>query len=202
MNWMTRSEKILVLNTDIDTKRFSKKILKNEQKIIKKYPPTSYHNVITDGGTGLGTNSLTSRFFHFNVLKWLGTGSLKKWIRFGYEQYTGLEGKSLYCQCWANVMRDGQKINSHKHLEFDTDTNHYLCGNFVVQCNGLTNTYYQNTPVLNTDGDMTFFSGNVFHWTDTHYGSFERITVAFDICSEEYMKHTPKKELNNRWVKL
>jgi len=44
---------VFILKSDVNLKRFTKQILKNEQKIIKKYPPTNRSNVKTDGGTGL-----------------------------------------------------------------------------------------------------------------------------------------------------
>ena len=37
--------------------------------------------VYSDGNTGLGLNSLTSRFYHYNVLKWWGTKVLRKEIK-------------------------------------------------------------------------------------------------------------------------
>ena len=70
--------RILVIENDrIDVNKLSKQILRNETKIIKKYPPTVGGGVYSDGNTGLGSNSLTSRFYHFNVLKWWGTKILR-----------------------------------------------------------------------------------------------------------------------------
>jgi hypothetical protein len=53
---------ILRVSTGLDTNFFKDKILKNEPKILKKYPPLNFDNEQTDGGTGLGIESLTSRF--------------------------------------------------------------------------------------------------------------------------------------------
>ena len=52
---------ILEINTDIDLSSLSSRVLRNEKKILKNYPPTDYFKRITDGETGLGTNSLTTR---------------------------------------------------------------------------------------------------------------------------------------------
>ena len=60
------------------------KILKNEPKIIKKYPPLGFYKELTDGDTGLGQNSLTSRFFQYNLLDWWGTTNLRKTIKKNY----------------------------------------------------------------------------------------------------------------------
>jgi len=66
------NNKVCVFETNLNTVYLKNKILHNEKKIIKKYPPTDYSGNVTDGQTGLGLDSLTSRFFHFNVLKWWG----------------------------------------------------------------------------------------------------------------------------------
>ena len=72
---------VAIFPTDINVKKLAKKILRNESRIIKKYPPKSIdlqHYI--DGHTGLGYNSLTSRSSHYNILDWWGTGRLKEWI--------------------------------------------------------------------------------------------------------------------------
>ena len=94
--------KIFTISTDINVKKLAKKILKNEPKIIKKYPGKSIDGIYDfDGSTGLGFNSLTSRSSHYNLLNWWGTGPLKKWIRNGYEKYNKIKDKNkpLYVQC-------------------------------------------------------------------------------------------------------
>ena len=79
--------KILTIPTDINVEKLAKKILKNEPKIIKKYPAKGIDGIYDfDGETGLGPNSLTSRSCHFNVLDWWGTRSLRRWIRTGFEK--------------------------------------------------------------------------------------------------------------------
>ena len=50
---------------DVDFSAVSKIIKSKEKKIIRSSPKSS-----GDGNTGLGNNSLTSRFGYFNVLKW------------------------------------------------------------------------------------------------------------------------------------
>ena len=104
--------KVVLISPDVNVHRLSQQILKNEPKIIDRHPPTGFDHG-GDGGTGLGPNSLTSRFFYFNVLRWWGTRALRKGIRKGYETYTNIKDKPIYVQCWANVMRKGQKIKSH-----------------------------------------------------------------------------------------
>tara|TARA_R100000008_G_C3566313_1_gene159327 strand:- start:150 stop:737 length:588 start_codon:yes stop_codon:yes gene_type:complete len=194
-------EQVLVLESDINVSNLSKKILKNEPKIIRKYPPRGYDGLIGDGQTGLGFDSLTSRYYHFNVLNWWGTGQLKKYIRKGYEIYTKIKNRPLYVQCWANVMRKGDQIKSHYHDE------HYLppsmlCGHLCVKVDGLTSTYYDGTPLLNVNREMVFFPANMSHWTDRYMGDSERITVAFDIRSKENYESDVYDNSKYHWIKI
>ena len=196
--------KILTIPTDINVEKLAKKILKNEPKIIKKYPAKGIDGIYDfDGSTGLGFNSLTSRSSHFNVLDWWGTGSLRRWIRKGYEKYNNIKGKPLYVQCWANVMRKGDQIKAHKHESYNrTSPVKHLCGHLSVQVDGSTSTYYEGSPILNKNGQMTFFPAHTFHWTDRYGNDSERITVAFDIHSEEFYNVDIFEQYKYHWVKI
>ena len=193
---------VLILNSDVNLERFSKQILKNEPKIIKKYPPTNCKNIKTDGGTGLGYDSLTSRFFHFNVLKWLNTNQLKKEIRKGYESYTNNTNTPLFVQCWANVMRKGDRIKPHAHMDQNINSLHALSGHLCVKVDGSTNTFYGGEPLLNVNGEMIFFPSTMTHWTNTYFGESERITVAFDIYSEEWFNYDVVEHAKKQFVKI
>ena len=195
--------KVIILPTDINVKKLAKKILRNESKIIKKYPGKTIDlKENSDGQTGLGFNSLTSRSPHYNLLNWWGTGRLRQWIRAGYEEYNECGGL-LYVQCWANVMRKGEQILSHKH-EFrnNTESKYHLCGHLSLQVDGSTSTYYHDSPVLNENGQMTFFPAFTYHWTDRYENDGERITVAFDIYNEEFYNKDIHDKFKYHWVKI
>ena len=195
--------RIICFQTDINVTKFAKQVLKNESKIIKRYPPKGLDGVYSDGDTGLGYNSLTSRFAHFNILNWWGTGSLRKWIRRGYENFNNIKGQPLYVQCWANVMRKGEQILPHRHSIRDgVSPIKYLCGHLSVQVDGSTSTYYQGRPVLNKLGEMAFFPADVYHWTDRYEKDSERITIAFDIYSKEVYSDCILDEFKYHWVKI
>ena len=193
---------VIVFDSDINLKKFAKQILKNESKIIKKYPPTNRAGEKTDGNTGLGYDSLTSRFFHFNVLKWFNTNQLKKEIRKGYESYTNVKNTPLFVQCWANVMRRGDRINPHTHMDQNVSPLHSLSGHLCVKVDGSTNTYYGGKPVCNVNGEMIFFPSTMIHWTNTYFGDGERITIAFDIFSEEYFNYDIFEHAKKHFVKI
>jgi hypothetical protein len=193
--------KVVLISPDVNVHRLSQQILKNEPKIIDRYPPTALDGV-SDGGTGLGLNSLTSRFFHFNVLNWWGTRKLRKSIRKGYETYTNIKDQPIYVQCWANVMRKGQRIYSHIHDDRFLPAHQNLSGHFNVKVDGLTSTYYDGKPHVNKDGEMLLFPSFIPHWTDVYNGEGERITVAFDIKSADFYKQDVVEEAKSHWVKI
>jgi hypothetical protein len=193
---------ILVVDSDINCSWLSSRVLRNEQKILKKYPPTNYFKRRTDGGTGLGFNSLTSRFYHFNVLSWFGTKQLRKCIKAGYNNFNKVNDNPVFVQCWANVMRKGDIIKPHTHLNENISSLHALSGHLCVKVDGLTSTFYNGKPLPNVNGQMVFFPSSMTHWTNTYTGDDKRITIAFDIYSKEWFDYDVFEEAKQHWIRI
>jgi len=176
--------------SNVDFKKIAKIILRKEKYILKKFPPSTKSNI--DGYTGLGKNSLTSRYEHFNIFSW-SEPEIKKLkpiildfhSRFLDElKIKGLSDFTL--KGWANVMRKGERIKAHIHA---TSPTAYLSGHICVQCKD-TATYYinpvnqLNEPYIhklpNEVGQIILFPSYIPHYTDTQLGNKERITIAFD----------------------
>ena len=189
--------------TNIDVLYFEKKILKNEKKIIQKYPPTGYDGNFNDGSTGLGKNSLTSRYFYFNVMNWWGVSSLKKEIKKCYFDFTKLKKQPLYIQCWANVMRKGEKILYHSHRSYlNTLKYNAVSGNLFISCDTQTHTYYENFSIANEPGVLTLFPSFIRHCTDRYDGEKERISIAFDIRTKNDWMEDVYDDAKKHWVKI
>ena len=188
---------------DVDFNAVSKIIKSKEKKIIRSSPKSS-----GDGNTGLGDNSLTSRFGYFNVLKWQEPDiqKIKNHIidnvsKF-YNRILQEKPTDLKIQCWANVMRKGQQIKPHVH---DTSNNCLLGGHICVDVDN-TSTHYINPfkyfsgnnqetySSKNEVGKITLFSDNIPHYTDKVI-SKDRVTIAFDIINGN-QKH------NDNYIKL
>ena len=191
--------------TKIDCVELSKLILKKEPEIIKKYPSTGFGVTFSDGNTQLGSNSLTSRFYHYNLLNWEGTDLFKKYIKHGYEEYTGLKD-TIFVKCWANVMRKGEQIKKHNHSVSFLKENNYLCGHLSVQVDGTTSTFYQLEDRIekleNIAGMITLFPCYVYHWTSLYNGNSERISIAFDIKSKEFYEIDVHPDARSKWVEI
>ena len=188
---------------DVDFSAVSKIIKSKEKKIIRSSPKSS-----GDSNTGLGDNSLTSRFGYFNVLKWQEPDiqKIKDHIidnvsKF-YNRILQEKPTDLKIQCWANVMRKGQQIKPHVH---DTSNNCLLGGHICVDVDN-TSTHYINPfkyfsgdnqetySSKNEVGKITLFSDNIPHYTDEVI-SKDRVTIAFDIINGN-QKH------NDNYIKL
>ena len=156
----------------INTEDIAKIVLQKEKEIIDKYSGDD------DGNTGLGVDSLTARFKHYNVLKWqeVVIAQLHQEIRIFHDEYfaqvIGSEPPPLKVRCWANVMRKGDKIKKHSHSSHPWT---YLSGHFCVQCEDTSTNYYHTYtgnpyPIENSAGQMTIFPTWVPHDTDKHEG--------------------------------
>ena len=190
-------ENILELNFE----KLKQDILNLEKDVIQKYPSFS------DGGTGLGNNSLTSRFKYYNLLQLNETKFLKDVIRKFHDDFLDTlkyrVGDNYYVQCWANVMRKGEKIQKHIH---GNNNYGYLGGHICVYTKD-TNTYYsnpynrENFVSKNYDGKLTFFPDYLAHYTDEVKNDL-RITVAFDMITEQAWKEDIKEDMKSHWEPL
>ena len=160
-------------------------------------------------GTKLGKNSTTARAGMFNVFDWdhPELSKLKKKISECHNQYynrvIGREcDYKLWCNCWVNIMRKGDRIKKHAH---GYTASSYLSGHFTVSCSDTKTIYmnpYDHLPeedVIrevreenhtfsdklyvsdNTIDKLSIFPNYVPHFTTEHTQDAERITLAFDL---------------------
>jgi len=165
-------------------------LIANEQRIIDTYPPNR-----DDGGTGLGIDSVTSRFARYNLLQFGNElpelNDLYKFIQISYLNYIHYHHshiRDINIVCWYNVMRQGDKINEHAH---GIDPYTYLSGNIHLD-NYKTKTYYKSSidkdliiPIDNIKGNIAIFPGHIKHYTDEHTESNLRVSIGFDLHLNE-----------------
>jgi hypothetical protein len=193
---------------NIDFKKIASIILEKEKEIIESTPPAP-DSASSDGYTGLGPNSLTSRYQNFNVLTWDDEEiqKLKEKIREKYIEFleqVGAPRRKVWIQCWANVLRYGEEIKPHLHA---THKYTYLGGHVTVQSENTSTMYINpinqiNNPEtyesINTIGKLTLFQNNIPHYTTKHLGKKERISIAFDIIVDEnYNDYEPGRTTDN-----
>lgn len=189
--------------TDIDFNDLSKFLLGKKDEVLK-LKNTIKNNKISDGFTGLGKDSTTSRYDKYNVFFWKNNEieKLKINILILHKKFLNFFKldlpKELYIQCWFNIIEKGKKIEPHLH---SIDNNCYLGGHVCLQVDN-TSTYYINPinqindPEIykseNKVGKITLFQNNIPHFTDEHKNDAERITIAFDLSlikkGDNYLK--------------
>ena len=182
---------------NINFNALSKFLLLKEKEILKYDSAKDNNGNVSDGFTGLGENSTTSKFRSYNLLSYRNKEivKLKKEIHKKYVLFLNKLNipikEYLYIQCWVNIMRKGQQIKPHIH---DVSPTCYLGGHVCVQSKN-THTCYIN-PVnqindpdtyksKNEVGKITLFQNCIPHYTDIHQDEKERITIAFDL---KYMR--------------
>jgi len=180
--------------TGVDFTKIKDIVLSKEKDIISKYQ-LNKSKVNIDGYTGLGPNSLTSRYDSYNCLLWEEEEiqKLKKQILINYIKFlkdVNVEREPTRIQCWANVMRKGDQIGKHLH---SIDEWSYLSGNVTVACVESSTIYIDPINQINDSreyvsenkvGTISYFQQNIPHYTTKHMGDSERITLAFDIVVE------------------
>ena len=182
-----------------------------EKEIIKNFPETQ-----NDGGTGLGPQSLTSKFLKFNIFNWKEEPCIifQNFVRDEYKKFISalkendsqfVKEKNTYVAGWANVLRNGQKINEHWH---SCTTNSYLGAHFCVSTSN-TSTVYVNPfnrddliEFKNGPGKLLFFQNYMVHYTTEHKTDDERITLAMDIFTEKGYNDPVEKSATERSVRF
>lgn len=190
-----------ILN-DVDMAFIKAFCLKLETKMVSKYPSDE------DGGTKLGSNSLTSRYEFYSLLLYKEMKPLADTIRKHYNIFLQKLNKDsnhhIYCQSWANVLRKEEKISIHNHWGLNYT---YLSGHFCVTTNDTCTNYYH--PITgeqfkseNEPGKFTIFPSWLFHDTDTVKGNEERITIAMDIYDQHGFDENVNDDRKWRWVRI
>ncbi len=160
-------------------------LIDNEQRILKEYP------VMHDGNTGLGNESVTSRFGQYNLFDFAKDlpelNDLKKFLQFSYLDFVTLDHTpitDLHIVCWFNILTTGQEIKEHLHnSNFDC----YLSGNMHLDDYNTLTKYkvpYEigtSYDVINAKGGFTLFPSCLMHWSDKHLEEQKRVSIALDL---------------------
>lgn len=175
-------------------------LINNENRILNEFIPRN------DGGTGLGYDSVTSRFGRYNLFDFkdelpelndLLTFLRKSYLEFIEEDISTVRMCNIIC--WFNIIRNNDAIAKHSH---GAESTAYLSGNMHMD-NYHTKTIY-SAPFESKDfigldnvkGGVTLFPSCLPHSTDIYRDSTPRVSIAFDI----WLNHAVTPELKEAFA--
>jgi hypothetical protein len=189
-------------------KQLEKVVLEKEIHILENNKPYPEHDSI---------DWLTNRLYSYNLLDYSDEYPVlvefKKFIYNSYVEYCKIMGaqvQRVYANCWANIIRnDGRTISPHTHSDAHINAPleySYVSGNICINAVD-TKTYYANPflpkqsyAIKNVPGELILFPSWALHWVDKNESSIPRISIAFDIVTEEV--YNLPKALKNNFRKL
>ena len=188
---------------EVQVKDIRDTILKRENEIINT------HEYESDWNTGLGKDSMTSRSSSYNLLDWEEADHIRDIIRNSHDNLvTTLDAnmweEKIYVQCWANVLRKGQKIKPHQHW----NSQYTYLGGHICLDDYNTHTHYVNPYTKKTfkskneKGKVHLFPNWLEHYTDPYEGDDVRVTIAFDIITQIVYDEDIFDNKKDHWVQL
>jgi hypothetical protein len=183
-------------------------VLEKEKEILETTKPYPLNDT---------ADWLTNRLYEYTLFSYANEypvlNDLKQHISKCYLEYCdslNIQPSKVYITCWANVIRKGNRhITPHHHCDGHIKAPFeyaYVSGNICVSANG-TSTYYRNhlnknqsARIINIPGEMYLFPSWVEHWTDANESEEPRVSIAFDIITEEVYNMFP--ETNKHFIEL
>jgi hypothetical protein len=139
------------------------------------------------------TRGTTSTWKHHNVLTWNHPecAELRRLIVECVTTYLrefDIEDPPRYIQCWCNVLRAGEKFETHDH-GCRLSGVYYVHG-VTADDGGLT--YYSHDDASDEwleiqpkRGMLNLFQGDIWHFVSEYKGASPRISIAFDVLHEK-----------------
>ena len=172
------------------------------------------HKEAMVGGAGAIADSLTGRYYAYNLLEWDApcVRSLQRFFLDSYfellSQVPLMSRRNSYIQCWANTVRYQEYIEPHNHGGPDS----FYSGNLAVRVQGhessFTHFRFGGTPladclrhsIVNRPGTLTIFPSYLDHFTEPWPHQEPRITIAFDIVMAEVANRQSTYRVGRRYI--
>ena len=184
-------------------------LLEQELILLDKYRIST----LGDGGTGLGDNSITSRFPHFNVL----TFDFHLVEKYKTEIFNGIRNilrissntkfrETIYANCWFNVLRQGEGMHEHQH-GYHKNT-FYGCNLSINAFETFTSYYHPikfqgaTYHVPNKVGYLTMFPNFIPHSVSINRYPQPRISIAGDIFTSTWLNEPASEYQSKNNIKL
>ena len=156
------------------------------ESAVKRLGPDEY--------VGTSEDSLTGRYAVFN---YLNIRSINTIICPKLKEIFG----PCVVQCWANIFRQGEGIEEHRHIE-DTSINAVLTasGNIFLYGDPTTGTYYEGVKHDNKIGELSLFLSDMLHGVPKNTTGDMRISMAIDVhTGDEVLLNNVVSEMPKRF---
>ena len=111
--------------------------------------------------------------------------------------------KPVYIQCWANILRNnGRIIKPHHHADAHSGAPYeysYVSGNISIHVENTSTSFAHPifkdmfSEIPNVNGQLIMFPSFMTHWSSENKSETPRVTIAFDIITEDVYKMTDNK---------
>jgi len=184
------------------TKDLEQLILASEESILAI--PVPEENKLASWGSNYKERPdhwITSRLPFYNFLE-----RVESFRNFVYESYLNYQNEldnpiyKVYAHGWVNIIRTNEHIVPHNHAAAHVNApeeTSYVSGNFCVRADD-TSTNYRNPyihndwkSIPNNPGDLVLFPSFIFHNTSVNKVEQPRLSIAFDIITEEVYNNLP-----------
>lgn len=190
------------------TKRIEDIILASEKDILEiEVPEINAKASWGSNYTQRPDNWITARLPYYNFLDRQDADiqSFKKFIHESYLSYQNEMGNptpDVYVHGWVNIVRNSEQITAHNHANAHvaaSEQHSYISGNFCVRADNTSTNYrspyLHNTwkSIPNVSGDLVLFPSFIFHNTSVNQATEPRLSLAFDIITQEVYETLPDK---------
>lgn len=180
--------------SETECKEWNDYLLEQEQLLLAEHITST-----GDGQTGLGPNAITSRWVHFNVLKFDFhlISKLKDEIIKGVKTILELSNNqswtdTLYANSWFNILRRGEGMDVHAHGYH----NHSFYGfHLSINAKETITSYFHPIKfegaafyLPNKIGALTLFPAYISHGVSEHRHETPRISIAGDLKTSRWME--------------
>jgi hypothetical protein len=137
-------------------------------------------------------NSLTGRYYCFNFLTDETIGSIM------IPKLRNIFGPCIV-QCWANIFREGEGINEHKHIQKSCQDPEFIAvANLFLRGDPTIGTYYEGVKRDNKIGEITVFPTDMKHYVPKNPTKSVRISMAMDLYVDnekvaEYIRNDTRR---------
>ena len=150
--------------TGEESETISSFILKTEN-YVKSIGPDNY--------IGTSDDSLTGRYWCYNYLYDMPGKILIPKIK-------DIFGECMV-QCWANIFRNGEGIQPHKHYTGDGIESGFVCANVFLYGPNPGTWYEEVGTIVSEIGTLVIFPNDYIHGVPPNKEDGVRVSMAFDI---------------------